>query len=361
METTLDNRSFDFLRSLLDAPGPSGYERAPARVWRAEAETFADAVETDLVGNTYAIVRAREGVENPIRMVIAGHIDEIGFVITHIDDNGYLWFENLGGWDDQVVVGQRIRVLGIGGDVPGVIGKKAAHLLEASDREKPTKLRDLWIDIGAASREDALRRVEPGCAAVIDAGFISLTDDLCVSRSMDNRVGAFVALEAARLVAANRVGIEVVAVATVQEEIAFTGAYTAAVRMAPTIGIAVDVTHSTDYPGADKRRDGDVKVGGGPVISRGGTLNPVVYEGLRAASRSLGLDCPLQATGNSSGTDADAMVKAGAGCATGLVSIPNRYMHSPNEVVSRSDLTNAARLIAEFARAITPGQDFRPL
>lgn len=355
------DHSFEFLRNLLDAPGPSGYEQAPSRVWRAEAESFADAVETDLVGNSYAIVHPRNGSENPIRLLIAGHIDEIGFVITHIDEQGYLWFENLGGWDDQVVVGQRIRVLGIDGNVLGVIGKKAAHLLESSDRDKPTKLRELWIDIGASSREDALRRVEPGCAAVIDAGFISLTDDFCVSRSMDNRVGAFVALEAARLVAHDRAGVEVVAVATVQEEIAFTGAYTAAVRMAPTIGIAVDVNHATDYPGADKRRDGDVKLGGGPVISRGGTLNPVVFEGLRAASRSLGLDCPLQATGNSSGTDADAMIKAGAGCATGLVSIPNRYMHSPNEVISRSDLANASRLIAEFARSITATHDFRPL
>jgi endoglucanase len=216
----VDDRSYEFLRKLLDAPGPSGFEQAPARVWRAEAESFADAVETDLVGNTYAIGRAQAGVENPLRMVIA--------------------------------------------------------------------------------------------------------------------------------------------VATVQEEIAFTGAYTAAVRMAPTVGIAVDVTHATDYPGADKRRDGDVNLGGGPVISRGGTLNPVVYDGLRAAARSLGMACPLQATGNSSGTDADAMIKAGAGCATGLVSIPNRYMHSPNEVVSRADLANAARLIAAFARSIAPDQDFRP-
>jgi putative aminopeptidase FrvX len=357
----LEDRSFEFLRRLLDAPGPSGYERAPARVWRAEAETFADEVETDLVGNTYAVVRAADGAVDPIRVLIAGHIDEIGFVVTHIDEQGFLWFENLGGWDDQVVVGQRIRILGPAGDVLGVIGKKAAHLLDAADRDKPAKLRDLWIDIGARDRADALRRAEPGCAAVIDAGFVALTDDLCAARSMDNRVGAFVALEAARLVARERAGVEVVAVATVQEENAFTGAYTAAVRMAPTVGIAVDVTHATDYPGADKKRDGEVALGGGPVVTRGGTLNPVVYDRLRAAARALGMTAPLQATGNSSGTDADAMIKAGTGCATGLVSIPNRYMHSPNEVVSRADLADAARLIAAFARAIEPGADFRPL
>jgi endoglucanase len=360
----VDSHSLAFLRRLLDAPGPSGFERAPAKVWRAEAETFADAVETDLVGNTYAIVRAGgadDGSAPPVRVLIAGHIDEIGFVITHVDEQGYLWFDPLGGWDDQVVVGQRVRVLGIAGDVVGVIGKKAAHLLEPSDREKPTKLRELWIDIGAVNHDDALARVEPGCAAVVDAGFVSLSDDLCVSRSMDNRVGAFVALEAARLVAQERAGVEVVAVATVQEENGLIGAYTAAVRMAPTVGIAVDVTHATDYPGADKRRDGEVRLGGGPVISRGGTLNPVVYDRLRAAARSLDLTYPLQATGNWSGTDADAMIKAGSGCATGLVSIPNRYMHSPNEVVSLSDLVGASRLIAAFARAIEPGADFRPL
>jgi len=357
----MEQGSRAFLKRLLDSPGPSGFERAPARIWREEASTFADEVDVDLTGNSYAIVRAAGNPADAKTVMIAGHIDEIGFIISHVDEQGFLWFLPLGGWDDQVVVGQRIRIMGTDGDVIGVIGKKAAHLLRPEDREKPTQLRDMWIDIGAASREEALQRVNVGCAGVIDADFVHLTDDRCVSRSMDNRVGAFVALEAARLVAKSRAAVHVVAVATVQEENAFAGAFTASHRLSPAVGIAVDVTHATDYPGADKPRNGEVTIGGGPVLSRGATLGAVVFDGLCAAAKRLEISAPLQANGNSSGTDADAMIKSGSGCATGLVSIPNRYMHSPNEVVSLSDLVNASRVIAEYIASITPESDFRPV
>jgi endoglucanase len=352
----LEQRAIEFLRRLLDAPGPSGFERAPARVWREEAGTFADEVYGDLTGNSYARVRCEGGP----RVLIAGHVDEIGFLITHIDEQGFLWFQGIGGWDDQVVVGQRLRIAGRDGDVIGVVGKKAAHLLRKEDRERPTEIRDLWLDIGAKDRAEAKARVAVGDPAVIDAGFVQLTDDLCVSRSMDNRVGAFVALEAARLLAPERAEADVYAVATAQEETSFAGAYTASYQLRPLVAIAVDVTHATDYPGADKKADGEVRLGGGPVLSRGASINPVVFEGLRAAGERLGLDCPVQGAPRTSGTDADAMIRSGAGPATAVVSIPNRYMHSPNEVVSLSDLENAARLIAEFVRTVGPESDFRP-
>jgi endoglucanase len=195
---------------------------------------------------------------------------------------------------------------------------------------------------------------------VIDSRFVELSGDICVSRSMDNRVGAFVALEAARLIAAERAAVDIYAVATAQEEITFGGAYTASFSVAPMVGIAIDVTHATDYPGADKKRNHEVKLGGGPVLGRGATVNDGVFFGLREAARSLGIDTAVQATGKSSGTDADAMIHSGAGTATGVVSIPNRYMHSPNELVSLSDLENAARTIAEFIRSLTTETDFRP-
>ena len=351
----MEQRAIDFLKRLLDSPGPSGYERNPSRVWRQEAETFADEVYGDVVGNAYARLK-REG--GP-KVVIEGHIDEIGLLITHIDEEGFLWFEPIGGWDEQVVVGQRIRIEGKHGDVLGVIGKKAAHLLRPEDREKPTQLRDMWIDIGAKNRDDAKQRVSVGDPAVLHAGFIQLTDDLCASRSMDNRVGAFVALEAARLLAADRPEADVYAIAAAQEEISFAGAATASFRVAPTVAIAIDVTHATDYPGADKKANGEVKLGGGPVLTRGSSINPLVFEGLRAAGERLGLDCPVQGAARRSGTDADAMVRSGAGTATGLVSIPNRYMHSPNEVVSLTDLESAARLIADFVRTVTDRSDYR--
>jgi putative aminopeptidase FrvX len=356
----MENRAVAFLRRLLDAPGPSGYESAPARVWREEAATFADEVTHDVVGNSFARVKPRNDALDAPKVLLAGHIDEIGFVITHIDKEGFLWFSPLGGWDEQVVVGQRLRVAGRQGDVVGVIGKKAAHLLKDEDRRRPTRLDEMWIDIGARDFDDAARRVDIGDAAVIDSRFMELSGDICVARSMDNRVGAFVALEAARLIAGGHCAADVYAVATTQEEITFGGAYTASFSVAPTVAIAIDVTHATDYPGADKKRDHEVKLGGGPVLGRGATINDGVFNGMREAARTLGIDIAVQATGKSSGTDADAMIHSGAGTATGVISIPNRYMHSPNELVSLSDLENAAKVIAGFIRTLTPESDFRP-
>jgi putative aminopeptidase FrvX len=356
----MEERAVAFLRRLLDAPGPSGYESAPAHVWREEAATFADEVTHDVVGSSFARVKPKNDLPDAPKVLLAGHIDEIGFVITHIDKEGFLWFSPLGGWDDQVVVGQRLRVAGRQGDVIGVIGKKAAHLLRDEDRRRPTRLDEMWIDIGARDYDDAARRVDIGDAAVIDSRFVELTGDISVARSMDNRVGAFVALEAARLIAADRGAADVYAVATAQEEITFGGAYTASFKVAPTVAIAIDVTHATDYPGADKKRDHEVKLGGGPVLGRGATINDGVFNGMREAARTLGIEIAVQATGKSSGTDADAMIHSGAGTATGVISIPNRYMHSPNELVSLSDLDNAARIIAGFIQTLTTESDFRP-
>jgi endoglucanase len=350
------DQSFRFLRRLLDTPGPSGYERATSKVWREEASSFTDQVYGDVTGNSYARL-VNEGAP---KVIIEGHIDEIGIMVTHIDEQGFLWFDQIGGWDDAVFVGHRVRIAGSSGDVIGVVGRKAAHLIRKEDSGKEVKTRDLWIDIGAKDRADARARLSVGDAGVIDAGFIQLTEDLCVSRSMDNRVGAYVALEAARLLSEDRPASDVYAIAAVQEETSFAGALTASFQIQPQVAIAIDVTHATDYPNADKKTDDEVKLGGGPVLTRGASINPIVFEGLKAAAERLGLDCPVQGAARYSGTDADAMVKSGPGTATGLVSIPNRYMHSPNEVVSLTDLENAAKLIAEFVRTVTSDSDFRP-
>lgn len=312
-------------------------------------------MEWDVLGNSYA----RLAQENGPKVVIEGHIDEIGFIITYIDDDGFLWFDKIGGWDDQVVVGQRIVIAGSDGDVQGVIGKKAAHLLKPADREKVTLVSDLWIDIGAASKEEAAARVSVGDAAVIDVQPVELTDDLWASRSMDNRVGAFVALEALRLLAGDRPAADVYAVAATQEEIGLVGAMNLSFRHAPFVGIAIDVTHATDYPGADPKADNKVKLGGGPVLTRGAVINPAVYTGLSDAAKRLDIPYAVQAAGRVSGTDADAMTRSGAGVAAGLVSIPNRYMHSPNEIISLRDLESAAAVIAEFTRTVTAESDFR--
>jgi len=354
----VDEQRKAFFRSLITTPSPSGFEAAAAAVWRAEAQRFADEVDWDNLGNSYAWLRA--DAEVGYTVVIEGHIDEIGFIITYIDDDGYLWFDRIGGWDDQVVVGQRIRIAGEGGDVVGVIGKKAAHLLKPEDRAKGAELKDLWIDIGAKDRDEARAKVAVGDPAVIEAAPVELTDDLWASRSMDNRAGAFVALETARLLNESRPAVNVVAVAATQEEISFAGAFNLAWKVVPHVAIAIDVTHATDYPGADKKSDNEVRLGGGPVLGRGSSVNPKVFVGLRDAARRLDIAAPVQALGRSTGTDADPIIRAGANVATGLVSIPNRYMHSPSEVVSLTDLESAAKVIAEFVLTITPESDFRP-
>jgi endoglucanase len=353
---TISDHSLQFLKQLLDTPGPSGFERDPAMVWLNEAATFADDVERDLVGSSYATLR-KPGA--PI-VLIAGHIDEIGIQITHIDDDGYLWFDKIGGWDDIVFVGQRIKIIAETGYVIGVIGRKASHLLKPDDRLKPPAVSDLWIDIGATDGKAARSRVQVGDAGVIDAGFVQVTDDIVCSRSLDNRVGAWVALETLRLLANNRPAVEVVAVATAQEEISFAGAYVAGDRIQPTVSIALDVTHCSDYPGASKAINGDVRLGGGPVLHRGSSQNPVVFKGLSAAAGRLGLELPVQAQSRATHTDADALIRSGGGPASAVVSIPNRYMHSPNELVSLTDLQQCAELLAEFIGSITAETDFRP-
>lgn len=352
----MNDRQRTVLRTLLSTPGPSGFEQAAAGVWREEAGTFAHHVDHDVLGNSYAFLNKDH---SPL-VVVEGHIDEIGFIVTYIDDEGFLWFDKIGGWDDQVIVGQRVSIATATGTVAGVIGKKAAHLLKPADRERVTQADDLWIDIGEPSRADAEARVEVGDPVVLDVPLLELSDDLWVSRSIDNRVGAFVALESLRALAEDPPACGVVAVAATQEEINMSGALNLAAHLRPAVAIAIDVTHATDYPGAGKKADNDVKLGGGPVLTRGSSINPRVYQGLREAGKRLGISTPVQAAARTSGTDADAFLRSGQNIASGLVSIPNRYMHSPNEMISLSDVDAAATLIADFVRTISGTSDFRP-
>jgi endoglucanase len=351
----MNEHSLDVLKRLLSTPGPSGDEVAPARIWRDEAATFADHVEADVRGSMIAVLEGGHP-----RVLLAGHIDEIGLMVSYIDDDGFLSFAGVGGWDPQVLVGQRVRLLGRQGDVIGVIGKKPIHLMKSDEREKVSKLDTLWIDIGARDRAEAQERVLVGSAAVIDAPVYDFPHGRVVSRSIDNRIGAFTVLEALRLLAQDRPKATVAAVATSQEEITFAGAHTAAFSFEPQVAIAVDVTFATDYPGADKKQNGDVKLGGGPVLSRGSANSPVVYSMLLAIAEREGIPYSLQITPAYTGTDADAIHRSRGGVATGVISIPNRYMHSPNEMIELSDVEQAARLIAAFVRSLSAETDFIP-
>jgi len=295
--------------------------------------------------------------------MLAGHIDEIGLMVTHVDDEGYVSFDTIGGWDPQVFVGQRVRLLGRDGPVVGVVGKKAIHLMEKDDRERVSKVEDLWIDIGAANRAEAQERLRIGDPGVLAAGVLEFPNGRIVSRSIDNRIGAFVVLEAARLYAATRSrNASVTAVATTREEIASTGggARSSAVTLEPDVAVVVDVTHATDYPGIDKRRHGDYRLGGGPVLSRGASVSEVVFELLASAAEAEGIPYTIEAASRDTHTDAEAIFNAHRGIATALVSVPNRYMHSPNEMITLEDLDRTARLLAAFASRLGADADFVP-
>lgn len=348
-----------FLEKLLDAAGPSGFEVRPARVWRDEASSFASDVRVDVNGNSYATVNA----EGSPRVMLAGHIDEIGLQVTHIDEKGFLYVDEIGGWDAQVLVGQRVTILGRKGDVAGVIGKKAIHLMSVEDREKASKTKKLWVDVGVSSAEEATELgLRVGDPMVLAQKMVRLAGDRIASRAIDDRIGAYVVLEAARLVAQSGSRASVTAVATAQEEIGYSGggARTSAYALEPDVALVVDVTFSTDVPDVEKKELGDHKIGGGPVLSRGSAAHERVFEMLATVAEEEGIPYTIQASPKYTRTDADAIFLTRAGVPTGLVSVPNRYMHSPNEVVSLADLHNTARLLAAFVRKLTPETDFTP-
>jgi len=353
-----------FLAKLLNAPGPSGFEAGPARVWREEAQGFAHEVWTDVSGNSVAGLNLDGGP----RVMLAGHIDEIGLQVTHIDEEGFLFFGEIGGWDSQVLVGQRVRILAVkaaedGDGVIGVIGKKPIHLLMKEEQSKATKTKDLWIDLGCSTAQEvADLGVRVGDPIVLDASLVRLAGDRIASRAIDNRIGAYVVLEALRMLSVDSPAAAVLAVATVQEEIAYSGggARSSAFALKPDLALVVDVTFSTDVPDIEKRELGDHKIGGGPVLSRGSANHPVIVQRLMEAAEADGISYTLQAAPRATRTDADAIHLVRMGIPTGLVSVPNRYMHSPNEVVSLKDLRTTAELLAGFIRRLEPSTAFTP-
>lgn len=354
--------SIKFLKQLLDTPGPSGFESAPARVWRDEARKFADEVRGDVAGNSIATVNPKGGSDdgNAPTIMLAGHIDEIGVIVTYIDDNGFLYISPIGGWDTQVLVAQRIRFIGRNGDVFGVVGKKPIHLMKNDERDKVTKFADMWVDIGAKDKKEAETMISVGDPGVIDSRTMEFPNGRLVSRSIDDRIGAFVVLEALRRYAEKPGKAKVVAVATTQEEIAWRGggALVCATCVNPQMALVVDVTFATDHPEIEKKEVGEAKLDGGPVLARGSVISPVVFNVLRDICERDKMPYSVHAVGRDTSTDADAIHIAREGIATGLVSVPNRYMHSPNEMVTIADLNAVANLLAEACRAVDDKTDF---
>jgi putative aminopeptidase FrvX len=346
----------ELLARLLTTPGPSGHESDAARVWRESCSEFAQEVGSDPVGSSFARV---PGTGGGPRLAVVGHIDEIGLHITHIEETGNLRFGQVGGWDAIVLIGQRVRIHTRNGTVLGVIARKPVHLLKDEERKQVPELKDLHIDIGAEDAEEARGLVRIGDVAVIDAAPLELPNGRIVSRALDNRVGCYVAAEAARIVAEKGGAAgDVVAFAVVQEETTFAGAGTSVFAHEPGLAVVVDLTFATDQPGIELGPITKHPFDSGAVIARGTTLHPLIFERLYEAGEAEEIPFTIESIGKATGTDADAIHLSRAGVPTGLVSVPARYMHSPVEMVSLADIDAAARLIAAFAMRLPPDISF---
>lgn len=352
----MDAPALDFLKSLLNSPAPSGYERPIQDVVRDYVGHFADDIQTDIHGNVIAAVNP--GAQR--KVMLAGHCDQIGLLVQHIDDDGYLWANLIGGWDIQMLLGQNMQVHTDSGPVHGVIARKAIHLLTPDERKTVPEIKDLWIDIGASDGDEAREKVAIGDPITFELGFRPMLNQLASAPGMDNRVGVWVVMEALRQVSETSPQVGVFSVSTVQEEIGLRGAITSAYSIESDVGIAVDVTHATDCPTVSKKEHGDIKLGSGPVVYRGPNVNPVVFSSLKRLASENEIVCQINGISRPAGNDANAMQLNQGGMATGIVAIPNRYMHSPVEVISLEDLENAARLLAAFCMGIDENTDFRP-
>jgi len=343
-----------FLIELLEARSPSGYEFEAQAVYDAHVKPAADAYAKDALGNRLGTLNPKG---DPVLM-LAGHIDELGLMITFVNPAGFLYFQTIGGHDRTVISGRRVVIQTTNGNVKGVTGKRAIHLMDEADRKKVPEIHEMWIDIGAASKADALERVSIGDVATYDHGFDLLHGSIATARAFDDKVGAYIVGETLIRLAAEkkRPAAKVVAVATVQEEIGVRGATTASYEVNPHIAVAVDVSHATDHPDCDPRKYGDCKLGGGPILARGPNINPKVFDRLVAAAKKLKLSYQLEGESRPTGTDARALQVARSGVATGLVCVPLRYMHTPSEIVNLDDVEACVKLLVQFAKDLPKGE-----
>ena len=356
----MDDRAHAFLKQVLETPSPSGFEQPVQAVVRQWAREFADDVRTDSHGNVFA-ARFPEGrpADAP-RVMLAGHCDQIGLMVQHVDAEGFLYIQPIGGWDMQILLGQYLTVWTRTGPVTGVVARRAIHLLTPEEKNRAPQFTDIWVDIGCKNKEEAEGVVRHGDPVTFALGYRDLRNGLAASPAMDDKVGLWVVMEAVRLLKDRPLRASVYGVSTVAEEVGLRGATTATYAVEPHVGIAVDVCHATDTPGNDKKQVGEIKVGAGPVIFRGPNINPRVFDRLEETAKEHAIPVQVRGAPKATGTDANAMQISRRGVAIGLVGIPNRYMHTPVEVVHLDDLMNAARLLAEFCASIGPDHDWTP-
>jgi len=342
-----------FLAELLRARSPSGYEAEAQAVFDRHVKPAASHYANDALGNRIATLNPKG---DPVLM-LAGHIDELGLIITYVNKEGFLYFDTIGGHDLSIISGRRVVIQTANGIVKGVTGKRAIHLMEEEDRKKVPKKHEIWIDIGARSKTEALERVGIGDVATYDHELELFNGSIGAARAFDDKVGAYIVGETLIRLAKEKkpLAAKVVSVATTQEEIGVRGATTSAYLVNPHIAIAVDVGHATDHPDCDNRKFGETKLGGGPILCRGANINPKVYDRLLNAAKKADIPYQVEADPRPTGTDARAMQMGRGGVATGLVSIPLRYMHTPSEVVDLEDVERCVRLLVEFAQALDQG------
>jgi endoglucanase len=352
----MHDASLEFLKKLLTTPSPSGYEQKIQEVVRSWARPLADDLRTDLHGNVIAAINP----SGSPRIMLAGHCDQLALMVQHIDSDGFLYVQPMGGWDMQILLGHRLSVWTTAGPVTGVVSRKAPHILTAEEKKKIPEFIDIWIDIGAKDRAEAESLVALGDTITVELSCQEMRNDLLTSPGCDDKVGVWTVMETLRLLKGKPLQGAVFCVSTVQEEIGLRGATTSAYGIRPTVGVAVDVTHATDTPGNEKKQFGETKLGAGPVVFRGPNINPHVHERLVAAAKAKEITIQTRGVPKATGTDANAIQLAREGVAAGLVSIPNRYMHSPVEVVSLKDLDNAAKLLAEFCVSVTSDANWVP-
>lgn len=342
-----------FLAELLHARSPSGAEAEAQAVFDRHVKQCADEYTADPLGNRIATFNPNG---DPVLM-LAGHMDELGLIVTYVNKEGFLYFDTIGGHDLSVISGRRVIIQTANGPVKGVTGKRAIHLMDEEDRKKVPKKHEIWIDIGARSKAEALERVSIGDVATYDHELELINGSIGTARAFDNKVGAYIVGETLVRLARDKKkpAAKVVSVATSQEEIGVRGATTSAYAVNPHIAVAIDVGHATDHPDCDNRKYGETKLGGGPIICRGPNINPKVYGWLVTAAKKAKIPYQLEADPRPTGTDARAIQMGRGGVATGLVSIPLRYMHTPSEVVDLEDVERCVKLLVEFTRALAPG------
>jgi endoglucanase len=345
-----------FLEEFVNTPSPSGFEAAAQRVWKRYVEPFVDSVTSDVYGNTVGILNP----EGKPRVMLAGHCDEIGFMVTYINDEGFIYVNAIGGIDAQIIPAMRVNIHTARGIVKGAMGRTAIHMQERDGEKKPPKLKDIWIDIGARDRKDAEKHVAVGDPVTFDMYLEELANGCIIARGFDDKIGGVVVAEALRLLSRRKLQAAVFGVSTVQEECGIWGARMSAFDIRPDVALATDVSQATDTPGVVKERFGDIKLGLGPQISVGSSVNLQVERRLREVARKAKIPFQRAAAPSYTGTDADVIAPSRAGVPTGLVSVPNRYMHTPAEIVHLNDVENAAKLMAAFVTSLDARTSFRP-